>query len=423
MKPAQQRFYGWYIVGVCFVISLFVGGLIGNAPIRILNVVTADLNWHNVTTDPFPMSMLAASFLPLLVGWLVDRRGSRELMLIGCLLSGMSIASFVVISNLWHFALLNILALGGVAAAAGIPADLLLLRWFKRNRGLAIGLTAAGAIIGGGLIERLVESPFKEGHYLLGSIDWRTPAIAIGAISLCLTIPLILMCVKDRPSEMGLQPQGIESDEELAAEPPGHTLKEACRTRSFWLIAGGLLLAQAALMPIEVYGMKYLTDEAQHASDTVAMLDNVGVVLAVPCIILLGWVADKWDARRAFVLAIGFVTVGILFFTTSSHLFAAGLFLLIYGVSSRCLFVVYPIIIADSHGLHRFGIISAVVGLIVSIGGTAAFLPLSLLLFKDKSDSSPSFLFLILIPIALLSAYCIYKAKPLPPAETVVEST
>ena len=425
MELSKKHFHGWYIVGACFVISLLVAGLVRNAPIRILNVVMNDLNWGGETTTAVPMSMLAAVFLPLLVGWLADRRGSKQLMLIGCLLSGISLASFVIISNVWHFALLNILVMGGVAAASGIPVDLLLLRWFKRNRGLAIALASTGAGIGSGLTTRFIESPFieacREGSYRLGSTDWRTPAIAVGAISVCVTIPLILRVVKDRPSEIGLHPDGIESDGELAAEPLGHTLKEACRTRSFWLIAGGLLLARIVLLPIELFGTMHLTDDALHDPDTVAMLDTVGSVLAIPAMILIGWVADRWDARRAFVLAMFFVAVGILFFTASSHIVMAALFLLVYGMSSKCLFIVYPIIIADSHGLRRFGIISAVVGLITVIG-EIAIVPFSLLLVKIESDSYATLLFMILIPVSILSAYCIYKAKPLQYAESESES-
>jgi hypothetical protein len=112
------------------------------------------------------------------------------------------------------------------------------------------------------------------------------------------------------------------------------------------------------------------------------------------------------------------VAFGIALLTVSSNVFVAGLFIIIFGISSKSLFVLSPLIVADSHGLHRFGIICATIGAISGLGGTAS---VSLIMQLTKREGGmpasldPRVIFLMLAFLALLSAYCIYKAKPLNP--------
>jgi MFS family permease len=420
MNNSTKPFYGWYIVAACFVISLLVSGFITANSTAFATSLMSDLEWKRSDFGrAYAMAMPPLFFLSLLIGWLVDKHGSRKLMLAGCLAAGAGTILFVGISQPWHFSLLIFLVMAGISAACGIPMDALMLRWFNRRRGLAIAVASVGTSIGMGIMGNAAPYFWQDvAGKSRDDFPWQGLALFVGAAALIITIPLILRFIKDRPSEMGLQPDGIESGKEMTTEPIGHTLTEAFHTRTFWLIAGGLFLSSSVSPSIGMYWLRYLTASPEHSPSALIILYQIAAVLAVPGAIALGLIADRWDARRAFVFGISVVATGIVLLVVSSNIFVAGLFVLVFGISSKSLFVLSPLIIADSHGLRRFGIIWAILGLISGFGGTAS-LGLSALFFEYypgvQEGSDPRFLFLILIPVALLSAFCIYKAKPLNP--------
>lgn len=81
-------------------------------------------------------------------GLLVDRYGEKTIVLVSGLIMGAAVALGALLRN--HLWLVACLFVFGSAYAASSPAGgRAVLRWFSRNRGLAMGIRQAGAPIGG----------------------------------------------------------------------------------------------------------------------------------------------------------------------------------------------------------------------------------------------------------------------------------
>jgi MFS family permease len=179
------------------------------------------------------------------------------------------------------------LALGFVATIAG--------RWFVRHRGLVTGvLTAAGAT--GNLIFLPVLSQVVE------SDGWRTAALTVSVAAL-LVVPLIAWRLRDHPADLGVPALGgtvVEEPVKPAGGAAGNALRalrDAARTRPFWLLAGGFAICGATtnglvgthfIPAAHDHGMPQTTAAGLLA--LVGLFDIVGTIAS-------GWLTDRVDSR------------------------------------------------------------------------------------------------------------------------------
>lgn len=123
---------------------------------------------------------LGSMLFAALSGVLVDRFGERSIVLGSGLIMAAAVASSAMVRNyVWLVAWFFIF---GAAYAASAPAGgRAVLRWFRQNRGFAMGIRQAGAPVGGTLGAALLPFVAMRGGY--------QPAILLGAaICACTTV-------------------------------------------------------------------------------------------------------------------------------------------------------------------------------------------------------------------------------------------
>ena len=120
-------------------------------------------------------------------GTLIDRFGSRRVMLPSVVMLSMLIASLALLTpNLWHYYLVFILIalLGGGASPLGYSA--VLVQKFDRHLGLALGLALMGVGLGAAILPPLAQG-------LIGSYGWRSAYAVLGGLALLFTVPAALV--------------------------------------------------------------------------------------------------------------------------------------------------------------------------------------------------------------------------------------
>jgi cyanate permease len=120
----------------------------------------------------------------------------------------------------------------------------LLPRWFVRRRARAVGVAVLGYALGG-----LILPPVFQ--HLIDTFGWRESVRLLAAFVIVIVVPLIAWLIVDRPSDVGVFPDGD-------AQPPPATLGESViqrqptmtllRTTNFWVVtlAVGLVTCGAA---------------------------------------------------------------------------------------------------------------------------------------------------------------------------------
>ena len=120
--------------------------------------------------------------------------------------------------------------------AGQVPTILIITRWFRWYRGIAIGITLIGTSVGGALFLLVFRRAMDAG-------GWRD-AITVFMI-LCGMMMLIpyLFIIRSRPEEKGMLPDGDSTSTEAAnmpakpKRPGGPTLGAALRNPAFYILA------------------------------------------------------------------------------------------------------------------------------------------------------------------------------------------
>jgi MFS family permease len=179
------------------------------------------------------------------------------------------------------------MSMGFVAMVAG--------RWFMARRGLVTGiLTAAGAT------GQLIFLPLLAA--LATSYGWRVAAGTVAGAAL-LVVPLVLLFLRNHPGDLGLAPYG--GTEVVPAPVPATgasrralgALRDASRTGTFWLLAGGFAICGATTNGL--VGTHFIPAAHDHGMPTTtaaSLLALVGVFDIVGTI-FSGWLTDRFDSR------------------------------------------------------------------------------------------------------------------------------
>jgi len=315
---AQRNiFYGWIVVGVCFVVialtfgvrlsfGIFFDALIREGPDgQAFNWTRAD------TAGIFSISMVVFAGTGTLFGWLLDRLGARRVFVLGLLLmiSGLLLTSRM--TSLWQFALyyglwtsLGVTALGLTIQAATLS------RWFSRHgqRGLAIGLAFSGT--GAGI---LVLAPVVE--RVISRYGWRSAYVLLAALLLLVALPVTLLFLRDDPAQLGLHPDGAPSTTAdsyrspassrrppiSSLQSPSWTFRAAAGSVSFWLLMLSGTYSLFTLRMVSVHQVAYLVDRGVPRLTAATVIGAAGLITAL-AFIGFGGLSDRMGRAHAFHL-------------------------------------------------------------------------------------------------------------------------
>ncbi|MFW6142352.1 MAG: MFS transporter, partial [Candidatus Saliniplasma sp.] len=255
-------YYGWIVVIGAF-LALLVSSLRSYSFGVFIDPLTADFGWPRAPlTLTYSLSLLVSSFLGIVSGTLSDRYGVRKVMIVGSILV---IAGFVfssMITSLVHLYLTFIL-IGIGSAAFYIPVTTSVTRWFTERRGLAVGITVSALGIGMAFFPPILERS-------IDSLGWRNTFLIAGFISLVL-LSISISMMKHPPGD------DDGGEEEVDDVSPDFTLKNALKTKYFWLIYFMFLMAQFAALSVTVHIVPYSTDIGISSFYAATLLTVIGI--------------------------------------------------------------------------------------------------------------------------------------------------
>ncbi len=257
-----------------------------------------------------------------LMGWATDRFGPRIILMFGGITSGLGFILISFTQNYLYFicVFVGLLSLGFRAGYnnATMPA---LNQWFRRHRGLAMGLAGMGTAIGGTFIAPLM-------GFLVLNAGWRPAAFISGVVILAVVIPMSLLIRRD-PESMGLRPDGdpvpegeVNIAEVLAgngedagddghgaailhAGEPDFTAAEAMKTPTYWMLVLAVGMrnvvhsgTQFLLVPLVVWflmGSGRTEGDAQPIAVAFVGVMSFSLLLMTP---IIGWLGDRWSKQR-----------------------------------------------------------------------------------------------------------------------------
>ncbi|HKA52522.1 MAG TPA: MFS transporter, partial [Candidatus Binatia bacterium] len=287
-----------------------------------------------------------------------------------------------------------------------IPAALVITARFREQRGTALGIAFAGIPLGGTGMSIVAGQVVKHGGFRAGYI-------AMGLPILLLVIPLLAVCVRTSGAEEKGAAQG-----EAGESTPGLEVREALRSRSFWMIAIAEVLFAVAGVGLRVHLVPFLTGVGYSPTLAAGILSATFVFSAIGTF-AAGPVADKLGGRTTLGLVFITAAAGIAALLGASHAVAVAGFILIFGLTAETPAAIFPMVVAESLGVRRFGAFLGLLALCRTLG--FAFGPVIAGRIFDRSGTYTGALFLF-VALEVISMLVVRATLPLSEEKARVEA-
>jgi MFS family permease len=311
-EEKRRLFYGWWIVGAGFIISLFSGGVIFYGFTALFEPIASEFEWSYVQVSlAASLRGMEMGLLAPLVGMIIDRWGPRRLIIAGAVVMGSGLMLLGQVNSLATFyGAFAVIAIG-ISAMSGTVMLTSVVNWFRRKVALATGIMVSGLAIGGLLIPVVT--------VLIDESGWRMAMVILGLCTWVVVIPLALL-FRHKPEQYGHLPDGELGStvvvEENPVPPQDATagVPAAVDTRrAFWHIALATMLQMLIMSSVSTHIMPYLTsiDISRSAASLVAgvvPLASIGGRLG------FGWLGDKINPKMVAALGCVLITLGMLCF-------------------------------------------------------------------------------------------------------------
>ncbi|WP_380871374.1 MFS transporter [Sphingomonas sp. DBB INV C78] len=286
------------------------------------------------------------------VGRMIDRLPVRLMMTGGAAIfaAGFLLLAYATSLQVMLIATVGPIAFGMIAAGA-IAANTITARWFRRRRGLAIGIIAVATSAGNAVMTPIAA-------WTIENLGWRTAVAAIGVGVGLIVATLALLFMRDRPTEAELIAGGELVPDTPAAQAaldePVWTTRALLRERNFWLIMFGCGLILASDQTLIQTNAPYFLTKGISPVDASLMI-SIGGISAVCGKLIAGWLADHIDVRRVFAVVALFHVILLGLYIVWPGYWAMLIAFALIGVAVGGVYPVWTVLTANSFGSRSFG--------------------------------------------------------------------
>jgi MFS family permease len=374
LDETNPRYPGWRVmaassVGVFFsTLGFFTFGV-------FLPSLSREFSWSRAEISSAYAAMAAAAAVSApFIGRLIDRRGARRVIVPCVLLSGAAFASLAALSpRPLHLQAVFVLVGVSAAGSSALAHTRVAVSWFETRRGVALGLLMAAAAVGGMVHPQATQA-------LIRTAGWRAAYLALGGLVLAVSLPTILLYVRER------------ADARVEAGEAPVVLREALRSRVFWTLLAVMFGGTLAWNCVMVHLAALLADRGVTARDAATAVSLMaGASLAGR--LATGWLLDRFLATRVAVALLCLAALGTYVLAGAQSLAAGMLGAALLGFGAGGESDVAPYLLSRYFGLRSLGTLYGLVW--TAVGSAGAVAPVLVARSYDGTASyEAAFLFL-----------------------------
>jgi MFS family permease len=364
---ARERhiYFGWWVV-----LASVLGLMVGDGTVIVfsfgvfLNPIASDFGWSRAEVAlALTLHIVCLAVSTPFVGWLIDRKGSRRVLLAGIILfsAGVSSLSLLGPSRIimyGAFALLGCFA----AIVTPVPYARVLCSWFDRRRGLALGISLAGVGLGTAILPQIAQ-------ILVASGGWRRGYAGLGLVTLLISLPIVYALFREPRSAERNDPRERRDQQptQTAQGATGYLLEDAIRRPEFWILFFVFALTATAVTGAAVHLVPLLTDAGLTSQRAAHIAGALGLALICGRV-LSGLLLDKFFAPYVTVAFFMLAACGLIVLaghvTTLASVFGTAL----VGLGIGAELDVLSYLTSRYFGLRSFAQISATIFLGYVVG-------------------------------------------------------
>jgi len=412
-----RGYYGYRIVAAAFVAQFVALGIFSYVLGPFMLPMIAEFGWtRGEYTLARSIGQVVMGLAGFYVGTHVDRLGARPLMLAGSTLLMLALAAQSLVSELWHWLVLNGVAVTlGCALVGNLVVNVTMAKWFVEKRGQVVAWAAMGVSLAG-----IVLTPAAT--LLVDTVGWRLAwlVLAVGAGALLFPAALVM---RRAPEDYGWHPDGRTQQQvdaglaSRAAEDLARSMTrmEAIRTPTFYLLvlAFGLFTINIVVMLLQT--VPYLSDAglARNAAAGAIAVASLPALVSKP---IWGYFIDRVQPKPLAALGAGVTGLALLGIVAavelrSLPLIYAGYFVLGLGWGG----MIQEVIWGSFFGRRHLGAVRSAALPITLLFG--AVVPLLVSFYQDRTGSYAGAL--LVVALCNLAAAALILLIPRPRHGTV----
>ncbi len=348
----RKVFYGWWLVGVSGSIMVISTTPMFHAMGLWFVALEHHFKWNRTQLSlAFAFTRIEGGILGPVEGYLVDRFGTRRLVLIGMTIMGLGWILFSQIQNLnifgwvfrdlWVFYIVYMIIALGQGLGSWLPLMTMLNNWFDRHRAKAMGFSNSVSRIGTLALIPAIAWAIDPDFDRLG---WENTVVIIGVVVLIAVFPLTRL-IRNRPEEYGLLPDGDKPEDQDTdqtdkrerprardADQADFTLRQAVVTPAFWLISVGHGFTSMILIAMMAH-LAPMMDDRGYSLQTSSFVITAYTAVSMVFQIVGGFIGDRVPKRYALFVFTWIQASGVFVLTFgSATLPVAYGFALLFGI-------------------------------------------------------------------------------------------
>ena len=337
--------------------ATFIGMAVTDYPVlfcsfpQLLQPVSAEFGWGRST---MPLALLIAAPIQALlypvVGWLLDRWGSRQVLCGGFVVFGLCMVALAgMTGSVPQMLMIYVCAVLAGTFATGVAFGRVVATNFDLNRGLMLGICLG---IGGGAGAAVIPGVTR---LLLEHWGWRGAYVGLGLAPIFIGIPAALWL----PAEVSRSKQDVADSE--------RGRWECLQQRTFLLL---VMATFSSCMVINGSAAHLAAIAADHhlTTSTAALVLSVFALAMMSGQFGIGLFLDRIQTPRLALPVFGALVLGVLqlqFATTRTTVLVGAALI---GVGAGSVYGLLPYFITRFFGLRAFGFLYGVVYAAASIG-------------------------------------------------------
>jgi MFS family permease len=381
-EEASSRSSQAYIVGTAF-LSLFalVGFAFYGLPF-FFDFMTKEYGWSRtvVTSGNAVGKLLVGPLFGFIAGWLIDRYGPKKLMMAGVLMMGTALIGLSFADSLGLFYLFYVFNALGYVCGGPLPCQVLISRWFDKNRGKAMGIAYLGIGAGGAIVPLIAAG--LEKHY-----GWHNSLAALGVLVVVIAFPMVFFI-------RGASVKSSHPERPVTAVP----IKNILTNRNFYLLGIGSMCAIGVVGGVNQHLKLYLRD-LNFSQSQAAHIISLVLLSSLAGRVLMGWLADLFRRKYVMILIYLIVASAIPLLLLPDFPGRIYIFAVIFGIGLGGDYMIIPLMAGDLFGIRTLG---RTMGIILVADGVAESLfPMLLAVLYNDAAKSYAVGFVVLICVAL----------------------
>ncbi len=338
---------------------------------------TEDEGWSQASLSLiFAIYIGSYSALSAASGWATDRFGPRPTVAIGSILLCLGYVLWARAESLVSVALaLAIIAPLGMSCS-WVPVNATAVRWFVRRRGIASAIVTSGGSFG-----NIVGPPIAAS--LIAAYGWRTALTTMATAGLAILLAAAAVLVKS-PETVGLHPDGDDEAPVSEQTETSLTPREASGSSTFWIMWAMYSVTFLVVFVPFVHGSAFAVGLGIPKLSAATVISSIGIG-GLTGRLLVGWISDRIDRRRAALAALSLQVLAFTGFAMADGLTMLYPAAVAFGFGYGGAVAVFPALVADYFGRASAG---AIVGrMFATAGSMAAIGPYVAALIFEATDS------------------------------------